>query len=53
MPKVPRDIVVLFSSRIVRMFAYGWLSVTLALFLTRRGIRPTRNRLAAVPYVGG
>ncbi len=40
MPKVPRDIVVLFSSRIVRMFAYGWLSVTLALFLSAVGFGP-------------
>jgi MFS family permease len=38
MPAAPPDIRVLFSSRIVRMFAYGWLSVTLALFLAAVGL---------------
>ncbi len=38
MPDLPRDIVILFSTRMVRMFAYGWLSVTLALFLDAVGL---------------
>ncbi len=34
-----RDVVLLFSARIVRLFAYGALSVILALYLAARGLR--------------
>ena len=33
-----RDIVLLFSSRIVRLFCYGFLSVVLALYLAQVGL---------------
>lgn len=33
-----RDIVVLFSTRIIRLFCYGFLSVVLALYLTETGL---------------
>jgi len=35
-----KDIVLLFSARIVRMFAYGFISVTLALYLSATGLSP-------------
>ena len=35
-----KDIVLLFSARIVRMFAYGFISVILALYLSATGLRP-------------
>lgn len=35
-----RDITLLFAARIARMFAYGFLSVSLALYLTRVGLSP-------------
>ena len=38
MPELPRNILVLFSSRMVRMFAYGAISVTLALYLKAVGL---------------
>lgn len=37
-PKTKRDIVLLFATRITRLFAYGFLSVTLALYLTEAGL---------------
>ncbi len=33
------DIYILFSTRILRLFAYGFLSVTLVLYLTKLGVR--------------
>jgi MFS family permease len=38
MPNVPRDLVILFATRIVRLFAYGSLSVVLALYLAAVGL---------------
>ncbi len=35
----PRDIVLLFSARIIRLFCYGFLSVVLALYLAQAGLR--------------
>ncbi len=40
-----RDIVLLFGSRIVRMFAYGFLSVVLLLYLTSIGLTETQAGL--------
>ena len=37
-PLVTRDIRVLFAARIVRLFAYGFVSVVLALYLAARGL---------------
>ncbi|TKB23725.1 MFS transporter [Desulfopila sp. IMCC35006] len=36
----PKDIVLLFSARIVRLFAYGFISVILALYLAATGLYP-------------
>jgi len=38
MAPLKRDIYLLFSTRILRLFAYGFLSVTLALYLTALGL---------------
>jgi MFS family permease len=38
MPEVPRDILLLFTTRVVRLLAYGALSVTLALYLAALGL---------------
>lgn len=35
---MPRDIIVLFSTRIIRLFCYGFLSVVLALYLSEVGL---------------
>jgi MFS family permease len=40
-----RDVVLLFTSRIVRMFAYGFLSVVLLLYLTSIGLSETQAGL--------
>ncbi|MBI5543818.1 MAG: MFS transporter [Deltaproteobacteria bacterium] len=37
-PRVPRDVPVLFATRILRLFAYGFLSVVLALYLAAAGL---------------
>ncbi len=37
-PLVTRDIRVLFAARVVRLFAYGFVSVVLALYLAARGL---------------
>jgi MFS family permease len=41
LPKVPRNGVLLFSTRIVRLFAYGFLSVILALYLAEVSLSET------------
>ena len=38
MPRLPADIVVLFGTRIVRLFAYGLLSIVLVLYLAAIGL---------------
>jgi MFS family permease len=35
---MPRDIPLLFTTRVIRMFGYGFLSVVLALYLAQRGL---------------
>ncbi|MGZ5424466.1 MAG: MFS transporter [Candidatus Aminicenantales bacterium] len=35
----PRDVTLLFSTRIIRLFCYGFLSVVLALYLAQAGLR--------------
>lgn len=40
-PKFAPDVRLLFAARIVRMFAFGFLSVVLALYLTERGFDET------------
>jgi MFS family permease len=37
--RLQRDIPLLFTTRMLRMFAYGFLSVVLALYLAQRGLR--------------
>src|SRR5512142_2426770 len=37
MARSDRDVRLLFAARIIRLFAYGFLSITLALYLTRLG----------------
>src|SRR5262245_50759288 len=39
------DVILLFGSRIVRMFAYGFLSVVLLLYLTSIGLSETQAGL--------
>jgi MFS family permease len=36
--KMPSDIIILFSTRIIRLFCYGFLSVVLALYLAEAGL---------------
>jgi MFS family permease len=38
LPKTRRDITLLFSTLILRLFAYGFLSVVLALYLAEAGL---------------
>jgi hypothetical protein len=38
-----RDIILLFSTRIIRLFCYGFLSVILALYLTETGFNEKRS----------
>lgn len=40
--KMPRDAVLLFSTRILRLFGYGFLSVVFALYLTELGFTETQ-----------
>jgi MFS family permease len=40
--RTKRDIAILFSTRIIRLFAYGFLSVILALYLSSRGLSEGR-----------
>jgi MFS family permease len=50
---LPRDILVLFSTRIVRLFAYGSLSVILALYLAAIGLTdPQIGLLLTLTLVG-
>ena len=41
-----RDIALLFTTRIVRLFAYGFLSVVLVLYLTEAGLSEAQVRRA-------
>lgn len=41
-PSHRRDIVILFSTRIIRLFCYGFLSVVLALYLAETGLTETQ-----------
>jgi MFS family permease len=51
--KLPRDILILFSTRIVRLFAYGSLSVMLALYLAAVGLtEPQIGLLLTLTLVG-
>ena len=43
MPDPNRDICILFSTRIVRLFAYGSLSVMLGLYLAAVGLSDPRS----------
>jgi hypothetical protein len=36
---IKRDIALLFTTRLIRMFGYGFLSVVLALYLAQRGLK--------------
>ncbi len=41
MSRIPSDVVTLFATLIIRLFAYGFLSVIIALYLVERGISET------------
>jgi len=49
----PRDIVLLFSTRIVRLFCYGFLSVVLALYLAQVGLSEQKIGLLFTLTLGG
>ncbi|HEX7489434.1 MAG TPA: MFS transporter, partial [Anaeromyxobacteraceae bacterium] len=42
MNRPPRDVPLLFASRSVRLFAYGFLSVVLVLYLAEAGLSESR-----------
>lgn len=53
MPRLRNDIILLFSTRITRLFAYGFLSVALALYLAQVGLsEPEIGLLLTLTLVG-
>ena len=53
LPKTKHDITLLFTTRILRLFAYGFLSVVLALYLAEAGLSEAQIGLLLTVTLGG
>jgi MFS family permease len=53
LPKTKHDITLLFTTRILRLFAYGFLSVVLALYLAEAGLSEAQVGLLLTVTLGG